>query len=187
MSKKNITALIETGPISGNYENWFGEIAEEMLLGWQIIANGMVYRFKEIEFYYHDKNHPDTTAYGYMPQHFKKDNGRIYRHKGRQTMPLTWFVHYSGIDIVFGKENAPGGLLIRAIERMDGEKVELIKGPLVVMLELLNQGVNVFDGKGIEMRIVEAEYLIKKEIVRKPRVGLGESGYKDAKYNFSVD
>ena len=122
-----------------------------------------------------------------MPLKFKKDNFRLHRHKQKQCETFTWFIHYSGIDIVFGKENTPGGILIRAIERINVDKApEPIKGPLVVMLELLNQSINVFDSKGFELLLVPANEAIPGVIQLKKRVGLTETEDVERHYNFFI-
>lgn len=158
-----------------------------MLLHTHIVANGTHYRIKEIEFYYHDELHIDKTVYGLMPEGIENNGLRIHRHKIKQSETFTWFIHYSGIDIVFGKENTPGGILIRAIERITGDKaLEPIKGPLVVMLELLNQSINIFDSKGFELLLVPANEAVPGVIITKNRVGLTENKGSEKAYNFSV-
>lgn len=177
--------LINERPLIQTHVAWFNDIANQLLLYTHIVANGTYYRIKEIEFYYHDELHEDTTVYGYMPLKFKKDNLRLHRHKQKQCETFTWFIHYSGIDIVFGKENTPGGILIRAIERINGDEApELIKGPLVVMLELLNQSINVFDSKGFELLLVPANEAIPGEVKATKRVGLTEPESVVRHYNF---
>ena len=179
--------LINERPLAQTYADWFKDIAIQLLLHTHIVANGTHYRIKEIEFYYHDELHEDTTVYGYMPLKFKKDNLRLHRHKQKQCETFTWFIHYSGIDIVFGKENTPGGILIRAIERINGDKApEPIKGPLVVMLELLNQSISVFDSKGFELLLVTANEAIPEEVKATKRVGLTETEGSERNYNFFI-
>ena len=184
---QHLINLINERPVTQTHAVWFKDIANQLLLYTHIVANGIHYRIKEIEFYYHDELHIDKTVYGYMPEG-KENNGlRIHRHKKRQCDTFAWFIHYSGIDIVFGKENTPGGILIRAIERINVDKApEPIKGPLVVMVALLNQSINVFDSKGFELLLVPANETIPGVIQLKNRVGLTEP--KDVKrhYNFFI-
>ncbi len=123
-----------------------------------------------------------------MAPAFKKNQPRVNRHKLKQCETLSWFIHYSGIDIVFGKKDNPGGILLRTLERIEENKEpELIKGPLVVMLELLNQSVNIFEDTGFELKLVMANETIIGEIKQKERVGLGVSKYKNSAYNFAIE
>lgn len=184
---QQLISLINERPLTQTHAAWFKDIANQLLLHTHIVANRTHYRIKEIEFYYHDELHVDKTVYGLMPAGIENNGLRIHRHKQKQCVTFTWFLHYSGIDIAFGYENTPGGILIRAIERINGDKApELIKGPLVVMLELLNQSINVFDSKGFELLLIPASEEILGEVKNKNRVGLTEP--KDVKrhYNFFV-
>jgi len=124
LSREKVTLALKkliTGKCAAeSFDLWYRSIAEEILLRWQLQTSTASYRIREIEFYYYDeKEHRDTTVYGYMPPSFKKDNKRVHILKLRQCETFAWFVHYSGIDIVFGKKESPGGILIRSIERVD--------------------------------------------------------------------
>ncbi len=98
--------------------NRFKTLANLLLTQCEIVKGNFHYDFLEIEFYYYNDNHPDTTTY------------KRITHAGK------WFTHLSGIDITFeSNEQAYGGILIRSIRRNDGQ---VINGPLCCMIELFN-------------------------------------------------
>lgn len=106
-------------------ESSFKKIAHSLFKDFQIVANKNIYRFLEIEFYYHSERNPDPHTYKALKQ----------KTKGH------WYFHYSGIDITFGSENSYGGILIRSIGKVNSEKpveFEPICGPLRVKNEILN-------------------------------------------------
>ncbi len=94
-------------------------------------------------------------------------------------------IHYSGIDIVFGESETPAGILIRAVERIGENSFadEYIDGPLVVLLELMNQSTSVFDSAPFQLRLVDAKEDIKGEIKSNIRKGIKDQDHR--KYNFS--
>ena len=167
---------------------WFERIAKELFARYIIRTKTAAYRLKEIEFYYHSKDHPDNTTYGYFNDRPKSD--RIYRHKLAQTYIFTWFFHYSGVDLVFGSEGIPGGILIRSIQciERDGKKInEEIKGPLVVLLELLNQRMKLDGTDPIELILVKSKLFFDVSLLkRNKRVGLDKADPSNKEYNFSV-
>ncbi|CAN5681953.1 hypothetical protein BH10BAC3_BH10BAC3_41710 [soil metagenome] len=164
-------------------EKWFELMATELLNHYIIETPLAKYSIREIEFYYHSEKHPDTTTYGYSAN-FNKLAPRLQRLKDCQRKPLTWFFHYSGIDIVIGNNDNPGGILIRAIEKNDPK--ERIKGPLVVMLELLNQGVNADGNKPIELKLI---WILQSKTVKPKttiRVGIKNHPFAEKLYNYQV-
>ena len=62
--------LINERPLTQSHSAWFKDIAKQLLLHTHIVGSGTHYRIKEIEFYYHDDLHEDTTVYEYMPLKF---------------------------------------------------------------------------------------------------------------------
>lgn len=107
-----------------NVEKSFDIIAEKLFKDFKMVANNTIYRFLEIEFYYHSDENRDNQTYQNEKQ---KTNGK-------------WFFHYSGIDITIGSDNSHGGILIRSIGKLDsnGQISEYICGPLKLKDELLN-------------------------------------------------
>ncbi len=183
-----IKALLEKVP-QEKFEDWFQQIATLLFEQYEIQTSTKRYQFVEIEFYYYNDNHKDESTYGYIKNpHLKnrtKDQQRIHRHKLCQHKQLTWFFHYSGIDLVIGRKDEPGGMLIRAIR--DIQTGEIIKGPLVVMLELLNQNVDVEKSENFQLKLVETENPVLtsiNELVK--RVGINYGGFELALYNFSI-
>lgn len=167
------------------FHNWFREIAESLLNKCHIESAIGAYRILEIEFYYYNADHPDESTYGYI-KNGSKLLSRIERHKQAQQMPLTWFFHYSGIDISIGSESNPGGVLIRKIQRI-GEGGEIFSGPLVVQLELMNQGVSIDGKKNFKLKLVSNDSSLNCGINCKRRVRVGSGGFENEKYNFSID
>ena len=74
--------------------------------------------------------------------------------------------------------------MIRAIEDFDTK--ENIKGPLVVLLELLNQEIDVEGNKLLHLRLVQNDVEFDYDIQSQKRVGLGAGKFQDAPYNFST-
>ncbi|MEP6467071.1 MAG: hypothetical protein ABJB05_12250 [Parafilimonas sp.] len=177
---KNLLNLI---PIT-NYEEWFSQIAELLFTQYQIKTAANEYQLTEIEFYYYSKEHNDETTYGFIKEGIKYSD-RILRHKKAQQNQLTWFFHYSGIDIVFGNIGNPGGILIRAIRNI--ETGENITGPLVVSLELLNQQTNVESSLPFNMQLFEVEIPFEiTPIKSKPRIGISVGNYAASPYHYSI-
>ena len=169
-------------PVTDNAK-WFKSIATLLMNSFAIQTDSNQYRITEIEFYYHDEHHQDLTTYGYIDK-TKKYIDRIRRHKEAQYKTLTWFFHYSGIDLVFGNENAPGGILIRAIEKIQPH--EKVTGPLVVLLELMNQHISADGTKPLVLQLVPHEYEKDCKPVTKQWIGLGQSDNAERLYNFSI-
>jgi hypothetical protein len=165
------------------FRDWFFKIASQLLNNYIIRTNDKKYSINEIEFYYYDKvHHPDKSTYGFINENTKYDK-RIIELKKRQRIPLTWFFHYSGVDLVFGNEINAGGILIRSIQNISSS--EIFKGPLIVHLELMNQ--NVQSSTGVFQLILEKNKSIYSyKIQSKKRFGLGESSgkFKNKEYNF---
>lgn len=186
---EKLKQVIQSGRKSKTYPDWFKEIAQELMLHYQITTGDARYWIKEIEFYYYDEAyHPDPSVYGIIKnQH--KEHSRIFRHKQRQHKPFTWFIHYSGIDIVFGEQGKPGGILIRSLEKISetDKPNEMITGPLVVLLELMNQSTSIFDAAPFELKLIEADTSLSANIKSTVRVGLGNSDYKGIEYNYSIE
>lgn len=165
------------------YESWFQLIAEHLINNYLIKTITNKYQIKEVEFYYYSKDHQDETTYGFS-KNMNKHINRIKRHKMAQRNQLTWFFHYSGIDIVFGTEDNPGGILIRGLENV--ETKEKIDGPLVVLLEVLNQGINIENSKPFELSIISKDTPTNFKVESKRRIGIVAGQYYDKAYNFFI-
>lgn len=122
-----------------DFETRFKEIAENLFNNFIIKTSYGDFRFEEIEFYFHSKNHPDYIAHP------------------RKSEPLIWYINdFGGIDINFKSEaqkqtpNDPwskycwdeesyyGGILIRQLKRISDDF--LLKGPIKVAELFRNLG-----------------------------------------------
>lgn len=132
-------SLVLTEEPKGGFETRFKEIAENLFNNFIIKTSYGDFRFEEIEFYFHSKNHPDYIAHP------------------RKSEPLIWYINdFGGIDINFKSEaqkqipNNPwskycwdeesyyGGILIRQLKRISDDF--LLKGPLKVAELFRNLG-----------------------------------------------
>lgn len=129
-----------------NYDEYFDFLAEKLLNNFVISANGQIYNFIEIEFYYYSKRHPDTKTLK------------------RISKPGKFFFHQYGMDISFlSDEKEFGGVLIRSIKKEN----EFINGPHKVLNELLN---NINDSNEISLKLIkninDFPYKKMKRIIR---------------------
>jgi hypothetical protein len=85
---------------------------------------GHPHRFTEVEFYFNGPRHPDVFAHG---DPIQRELGRWYFHR---TAGEYRGGTYKGVDITFGRDDAPAGILIRGAERLDGDGA-LLDGPCV--------------------------------------------------------
>jgi 3-methyladenine DNA glycosylase Mpg len=110
----------------------FRVIAALTLNGVTLSVAGRPHRFTEVELYFDGPRHGDTFTHGDPMQ---RELGRWYFHRtGGQYRGGT----YKGLDIAFGREDAPAGILIRGIEALDGDRA-LIDGPSMCVDHLLAQ------------------------------------------------
>ena len=137
----------------------FDKIAENLFNNFIIKTSYGDFRFEEIEFYFHSKNHPDYIAHP------------------RKSEPLIWYINdFGGIDINFkseaqkqtpndpwskycwDKESYYGGILIRQLKRIsDGGKLDR---PLKVAELFRNVGCAT-EGNGAMPQLVYVEGLPK--------------------------
>ena len=154
-------------------ETRFKEIAENLFNNFIIKTSYGDFRFEEIEFYFHSKNHPDYIAHP------------------RKSEPLIWYINdFGGIDINFKSEaqkqtpNDPwskycwdeesyyGGILIRQLKRIsDGWK---LGSPLKVAELFRNLGCAT-EGNGAMPQLVYVENLPKIEYITDVRNNLVKS------------
>jgi hypothetical protein len=103
----------------------FGEIASALMNDWLLQIENEKYRIAELEFYFNSDTHQDSYAHGHSQQ---KSIGK-------------WYFHGSGIDITIGSQNALGGILIRALQKLPYE-AQLSKGytygPLNILTEIFS-------------------------------------------------
>jgi 3-methyladenine DNA glycosylase Mpg len=91
---------------------------------------GVPHRFTEVEFYFNGRKHGDIFTHGDPMQ---RDFGRWYHHR---TAGEYRGGTYKGLDIAFGASDAPAGILVRGIERVDATPA-LIDGPCMCVDHLL--------------------------------------------------
>ena len=135
----------------------FDKIAENLFNNFIIKTSYGDFRFEEIEFYFHSKNHPDYIAHP------------------RKSEPLIWYINdFGGIDINFKSEakkqipNNPwskycwdeesyyGGILIRQLKRISDEFI--LDSPLKVAELFRNLGCAT-EGHGAMPQLVYVEGL----------------------------
>ena len=152
-------------------EGRFKQIAKMLFESFAIQKGETVYLFKEIEFYFYNKNHRDIITHP------------------RVSKPLCWYVNdFGGIDLNFSciikRESRPnskgkivekyvlddsayfGGILIRQLISEDG--CEVLSGPLACA-ELFR----CYDATGVDKEfpvLVDNNAIVK--YIRKPRVNL---------------
>lgn len=182
MYNESFEILVQQQPAE-NHEQWFEAMANNLLRNYVIDTGMAIYRFMEIEFYYYSKEHPDEITYGFSRNH-EKLPPRMKRLKKAQHQHLTWFFHYSGIDLVIGHEQNPGGILIRSLQRLDNG--ELLNGPFIVLLELLNQHVDIKGEKPLQLLLKRQDVSFDVSVKTKKRIGVNTGGYHDKLYNFNV-
>ena len=141
------------------FEDRFNKIAKNLFNNFIIKTSYGDFRFEEIEFYFHSKNHPDYIAHP------------------RKSEPLIWYINdFGGIDINFkseaqkqtpndpwskycwDKESYYGGILIRQLKRISDDF--LLKGPLKVAELFRNLGCAT-EGNGAMPQLVYVEGLPK--------------------------
>jgi hypothetical protein len=141
----------------GKIEDDFQRIANDLLNNWVLKVEDALYRITEIEFYYKDKGkkHDDTYIHGH----------ELQKQKGK------WYFHGSGIDLTFGDGEAYGGILIRAIYRINDKK--FCYGPLRCILEIFSNLSSIYKPEMSFCLIPATEGLFEIENpIRAQRVGL---------------
>jgi hypothetical protein len=144
---------------NGKIDDDFQRIANDLLNNWVLKVENALYRITEIEFYYKDEagNHDDSYIHGH----------ELQKQKGK------WYFHGSGIDITFGNSKAYGGILIRAIYKVNKGEEKYCYGPLNCIVEIFSNLSNIYKPEMSFCLIPATQELFKKE---KPicaqRVGL---------------
>lgn len=113
-----------------DYRPAFLRIADLLLNRTTLYVQGAPHRFTEIEFYFKGGKHQDKFTHCDIMQ---KDFGAWYFHRtGGEYRGGT----YKGLDLAFGGPEVFAGILIRGMERLDGDKV-YIDGPSMLMDHVL--------------------------------------------------
>ena len=158
----------------------FDKIAENLFNNFIIKTSYGDFRFEEIEFYFHSKNHPDYIAHP------------------RKSEPLIWYINdFGGIDINFkseaqkqtpndpwskycwDKESYYGGILIRQLKRISDEFI--LDSPLKVAELFRNLGCAT-EGNGAMPQLVYVEGLPEIKTKQIPRQNLVKSSKTDEDY-----
>ena len=132
----------------------FKRIATELMNEWVLKIQNATYRITELEFYIRSSDHPDNYTHGHELQ---KKSG-------------SWYFHGSGIDITFGSDNSYGGILIRALQRME-KPGNFTYGPINVVTELFSNLQDVYNSS-LSFGLIEARNLPFEKPLAAPRVGL---------------
>ena len=101
-------------------------IVDALLTRYVIDAGGQRFRPVEVELYLHGAGHPDPFTHGHREQ---ERAGYWYLHRSG---PNGGFKggSFKGIDLACGQPGAPAGILIRSLQRTDGDDVgAFIIGP----------------------------------------------------------
>ncbi len=148
----------------------FQRIAEILFNNYVIENKYSSYRLTDIEFYWHSKTHEDKSVY--ERRHVKPKLGQ-------------WFFHYSGVDIALDDENGYGGILIRGLREINGEKD--FNGPMVCAMRLFT-GMYAFGENNVPL--LKYHVFEDEEIIKTERVNIGnnakEGGFDKRKYRFKI-
>jgi 3-methyladenine DNA glycosylase Mpg len=154
------------------------EALANLLLNQAVLhVQGVQHRFTELEFYYKGRQHVDKFTHGDPMQ---KRFGHWYFHRtGGEYRSGT----YKGLDIAFGSEDAPAGILVRGIERLSDQ--ELIDGPCLVVDHMLALAdapsipalvarfdLSIDPGEDSPLFVTQRDSSLGKAVYRSPRVGL---------------
>lgn len=126
---KRIRQLISQEKVN-NYDSWFEEISRELFFNLRLKIKNNIYEIIEIEFYINEAGHPDVFSHSTSQQ---KQNGSFCFH---QTGKSYREGNYKGVDIAIGNEKRFGGILIRSLKEISGQRI--IEGPSNVVTEILS-------------------------------------------------
>ncbi|HAH25010.1 MAG TPA: hypothetical protein DCL77_14860 [Prolixibacteraceae bacterium] len=136
----------------------FKRIANDLLNNWILKVEDALYRITELEFYYRNiESHNDTYIHGH----------KLQKEKGK------WYFHGSGIDLTFGNGESHGGILIRAICKINDKHEKYCYGPLNCILEIFSNLTSIYKPEMSFCLIpaIEGMFIVEKPICA-PRVGL---------------
>lgn len=146
---KDIDLLFECTTIEAISAH-FKELAEKILLGYQLNLNDSYWDFTEIEFYFYNDIHPDP----FVHPHSDYSTGQFR-------------LHGAGLDIAIGDGKNYGGILLRSIRKV-GEK-ELVPSPLKVCDVIIANMGNI---EKSSISIVPKQNKSSDIIYQTPRIGL---------------
>lgn len=93
-----------------DYDNYFAEIAQELMCSYIIATDKATYDIIEIEFYLCTPEHRDVITYP------------------REMAEGRWFFHASGVDITFrSTKSVFGGILIRGLRKNKDKYIGALK------------------------------------------------------------
>ncbi|SNW62026.1 Putative methylpurine-DNA glycosylase [Orpheovirus IHUMI-LCC2] len=156
----------------------FDQLSDVLLNKSLLVCAGKKYRLLEIEFYYKSKEHNDESIHGHPLQYI---SGNWYFHRTSATESSGYRGGtYKGLDITFGSDGNPGGILLRAMQSI--ENGEIIEGPCLLVDRILSDTMssNIEElVKKIDLRvgILDNLYILReelpyKDIYKAPRIGL---------------
>jgi hypothetical protein len=108
---------------------WFARLADRLLNGCQLLIGTRAHRLAEVEIYYHGPGHADPFSHR---EPVTQQCGRWYFHRSSGTYRSGSF---KGLDLAFGDRSAFAGILIRGLEKPNGD---LIDGPSLCVDYLLD-------------------------------------------------
>lgn len=130
--REALSALIPTPDRDESaYLPAFRSIADLVLNRVTLHIAGHPHRFTEVEFYFNGPRHGDTFTHG---DEMQRELGRWYFHR---TAGEYRGGTYKGLDIAFGRSDAPAGILIRGVEQLDGARA-LLDGPCMCVDHILS-------------------------------------------------
>lgn len=139
----------------------FARIAEQLMNHYILVSGESRYRLCEIEFYYTQKGTDHEDKYTHCHD-LQKTTGQ-------------WYQHGSGLDITIGNKLTCGGILIRALQEIDKDGVEIHKqyfyGPLK-SLQVLMSSFTSIEKHQVVFGLEEFEFKNKQKILNAPRAGL---------------
>jgi 3-methyladenine DNA glycosylase Mpg len=159
------------------YPPAFAALADLLLNQAVLHVQGVEHRFTELEFYFKGRQHVDKFTHGDAMQ---KRFGHWYFHRtGGEYRSGT----YKGVDIAIGSEDAPAGILVRGIERLDTQ--QLVDGPCLVVDHALALAdapsipalvarfdLSIDPSDDSPLYVTRREGSLGKQVYRSPRVGL---------------
>ncbi len=169
--------ILENPPENHNVDQaWFDAISQLLLNETTFMIGDQPHRICEVEYYYNGDEHPDPFAHGDEVQlthrrwYFHRDEGQ---YRGGS---------FKGLDVSFGREGAYGGVLIRTIEKPDGEVVNGCSLCVDHMLGVTgfakvaaldgDIGTRLVDDATSPLHLVHSPNLEPRDIDRTARVGL---------------
>lgn len=158
-----------------NWEAEFERIATTLCNECILMANEHQFAIVDVEFYYFsEQEHPDPF---------------VYSVSDKNKLMGEWFFHYSGIDITFGCGETRGGILIRAIKKVNPP--EYIIGTLKSMYAILTCFPSINSGEGLSLSLNQNPNPKTERLEKKIRIGLDKDKkkkdvdrYQDKEYRF---